>query len=189
MIKYILLMGCMIVPAVANEDVNQNGIGNSVVYNGSKGPAVGPVSIDNDISSSSKSASFSEASAYSSNSSKSGVSINTNIPRTAPDVIMPALAAGINPCGGSRSVGGSGATFGFSIGSTARDKNCEVRALAQELAGMGYREAARQLLCQDKRVSAAYEAAGMPCSVIPQEAPKAEPVRSAVPHHMHKICK
>lgn len=99
-------------------------------------------------------------------SANNAIDVSAPPMKYAPDVLAPGLTAGINPCVGSVSGGGSGSVFGFVFGTTRRDKNCEMRAMAQQLAQMGQGEAARQLLCQDARVRAAYAAAGTPCDAV-----------------------
>ena len=55
--------------------------------------------------------------------------------------------------------------FGFSMGGTMRDMNCERIKLAKNLFDMGMKVAAVATLCQDERVFAAMMAAGTPCPV------------------------
>ena len=55
--------------------------------------------------------------------------------------------------------------FGFSMGGTMRDMNCERIKLAKNLFDMGMKVAAVATLCQDDRVFAAMIAAGTPCPV------------------------
>jgi len=55
--------------------------------------------------------------------------------------------------------------FGFSMGGTMRDMNCERIKLAKNLFDMGMKVAAVATLCQDERVFAAMLAAGTPCPV------------------------
>jgi hypothetical protein len=55
--------------------------------------------------------------------------------------------------------------FGFSMGGTMRDLNCERIKLAKNLFDMGMKVAAVATLCQDERVFAAMNAAGTPCPV------------------------
>ena len=57
------------------------------------------------------------------------------------------------------------AWFGFSIGKTIEDKNCERLKLARSLYGMGMKVASVSLLCQDVRVFKAMEQAGTPCPI------------------------
>lgn len=55
--------------------------------------------------------------------------------------------------------------FGFSMGGTMRDMNCERIKLAKNLFDMGMKVAAVATLCQDERVFSAMMAAGTPCPV------------------------
>jgi hypothetical protein len=55
--------------------------------------------------------------------------------------------------------------FGFSMGGTMRDLNCERIKLSKNLFDMGMKVAAVATLCQDERVFAAMMAAGTPCPV------------------------
>jgi hypothetical protein len=55
--------------------------------------------------------------------------------------------------------------FGFSMGGTMRDMNCERIKLSKNLFDMGMKVAAVATLCQDERVFAAMLAAGTPCPV------------------------
>jgi hypothetical protein len=55
--------------------------------------------------------------------------------------------------------------FGFSMGGTMRDMNCERIKLSKNLYDMGMKVAAVATLCQDERVFAAMIAAGTPCPV------------------------
>jgi hypothetical protein len=55
--------------------------------------------------------------------------------------------------------------FGFSMGGTMRDMNCERIKLSKNLYDMGMKVAAVATLCQDERVFAAMLAAGTPCPI------------------------
>lgn len=79
------------------------------------------------------------------------------------------LVAGTNTCMGSTTAGGQGMTFGISIGSTWEDDGCTRRSNAATLFSLGQTPAAVALMCQDKAVAKAMEAAGTPC---PGTAPK-----------------
>lgn len=70
------------------------------------------------------------------------------------------LTASNGTCMGSTSAGGQGMTFGFSIGSTWKDSDCNRRYNAQALAAVGQAKAAIALLCQDKDIRKAMEDAG-----------------------------
>ena len=72
-------------------------------------------------------------------------------------------AAGIEACLGSASVGGSGAGFGLTIGSTLVDRGCELRLYSRALYAMGYKRAATELLCNDPDVARALAEDGYIC--------------------------
>lgn len=79
------------------------------------------------------------------------------------------LTAGFDTCMGSSTAGAQGIGFGISLGSTWTDKNCVRLKNARELASMGYSKASVQLLCQNKDIAEAMEAAGTPCVAIKEE--------------------
>jgi hypothetical protein len=58
-------------------------------------------------------------------------------------------------CMGSASAGGSGATFGFSLGGTTIDEGCNARADSRHLWSMGLHEAATKRLCSQPKMAAA----------------------------------
>ena len=72
--------------------------------------------------------------------------------RTVPGVIAPALAAGVNSCAVSASVGGSVLGTGLTGGAAWSDKSCERRAEAAALAGLGYPDLAMRHLARDPEV-------------------------------------
>ena len=72
--------------------------------------------------------------------------------RTVPGVIAPALAAGVNSCAVSASVGGSVLGTGITGGAAWSDKSCERRAEAAALAGLGYPDLAMRHLARDPEV-------------------------------------
>jgi hypothetical protein len=93
--------------------------------------------------------------------------------RQAPAVVAPGLtAAGIEACLGSVSVGGSGAGFGLTVGSTTLDKGCNIRLYARTLNALGYRTAATQMLCYDPEVAGALAIQGIRCEVGPLAVPQ-----------------
>lgn len=73
------------------------------------------------------------------------------------------LAASNGTCMGSSSVGGQGAAFGISFGTTWRDSDCDMRYDAQALQSVGMADAAVARLCQKAEIASAMEAAGTPC--------------------------
>lgn len=66
-----------------------------------------------------------------------------------PTQYTPALAASFAGCMGSTSVGAAWAGFGLSGGKTLTDAQCERRANAEMLNGLGERATAVQLMCAD----------------------------------------
>lgn len=76
------------------------------------------------------------------------------------------LVASEDTCMGSRGAGVQVASFGVSVATTWEDQNCRRLKNARELARLGYREAAVQLLCMDDEVYAAMERAGTPCEGV-----------------------
>lgn len=88
---------------------------------------------------------------------------------TAPPVQAPGLAAaGIEVCLGSSSAGISVLGGGFSLGSTTKDDDCNIRLYARQLHAMGLKNAAIILQCLNPQVNYAMAAAGTPCPVPPQ---------------------
>lgn len=79
----------------------------------------------------------------------------------------PALAA--HNCLGSASGGAQGAAFGFSIGSTKLDQDCNARADADALSRMGKPRAALARLCQREDIAKAIEASGEQCPTKPAQ--------------------
>lgn len=91
-------------------------------------------------------------------------SIQVNDSRDTPPAIAPGLAASNEACMGSSSAGGSAAVFGFSIGTTWKNADCERRMNAKTIAALGDTEAAKALLCTDPKIAAAYASVKRPCS-------------------------
>jgi len=75
------------------------------------------------------------------------------------------VAAGNEMCVGSVSAGGQGAAFGFSIGSTVKDKDCIRRKDARFIANLGFRKAACELMAQKDSVANAFASAGYDCDM------------------------
>ena len=71
-----------------------------------------------------------------------------------------------SPCVIGSSVGIAGMGWGFSGGSGHKDDGCERRAAAALMHSFGHAEAAREVLCVDPTVAAAYARAGMPCRAV-----------------------
>lgn len=76
------------------------------------------------------------------------------------------LVAGSDTCMGSTSAGGQAVSFGFSFGTTWKDKNCMRLKNARELYNMGLRSASTQLMCLDADVRKAMAAANTPCEDV-----------------------
>lgn len=106
-----------------------------------------------------------------SSGSSNTVTNQINEPRQTPAAIAPGLAASSEACMGSSSVGGSGAMFGFSVGTTWKNADCERRQYAKTMAALGDMDAAKAMLCMDEKVNAAYANAGHPCKSMAE--PKA----------------
>lgn len=91
--------------------------------------------------------------------------------RTAPTVYAPSVVGG-NLC----AVGASGAASflggGFALGATWESKNCEIRQRAALLFNMGFKGAAKELMCNNKEDYDAFKTAGEPCAVRPDWEPK-----------------
>lgn len=71
-----------------------------------------------------------------------------------------------SPCVIGSSVGIAGMGWGFSGGSGHKDDGCERRAAAALIHSFGHAEAAKEVLCVDPIVAAAYARAGMPCKAV-----------------------
>ena len=102
-----------------------------------------------------------------------------SIPDRVPDVIPPALTTTLSEtCMGSSSAGGSGVGFGISLGTTWTDENCVRRLNARQMAALGDQNAAKELLCDDPKMAAAYARAGKPCAATRAAAKKAAALRA-----------
>lgn len=85
--------------------------------------------------------------------------IRTTVPAISPGLV----AAGVHSCAGSASAGIGATGWGFGIGSTYEMKECNRRAYASALAGLGHRSAALDLVCLNKEVRASLNATGIVC--------------------------
>jgi len=85
-------------------------------------------------------------------------------------------------------VGASGAVqtqiFGFSMGSTTVDLNCERLKLSKTLYDMGMKVAAVATMCQDRRVWDAMISAGTPCPIDGKIGAEAKEIWDANPHRI-----
>ncbi|MDM7853185.1 hypothetical protein [Pseudochrobactrum kiredjianiae] len=85
--------------------------------------------------------------------------IRTTVPAISPGLV----AAGVHSCAGSASAGIGATGWGFGIGSTYEMRECNRRAYASALAGLGHRSAALDLVCLNKEVRASLNATGIVC--------------------------
>lgn len=83
---------------------------------------------------------------------------------TTASAIAPGLtAAGVHSCAGSTSAAGGGTGFGFSFGTTYEMVECNRRAYAATLQGMGQNAAALALICNNAEVQNALNLTGVVC--------------------------
>lgn len=107
--------------------------------------------------------------------------------RTASSAIAPGLIASGLSCSGSAVAGGAGGGWGISLGITKQDKDCNIREDAKYVHGVtGDQGAAKEVLCDNPRIRAAFARAGRPCaadmttySSVRQAAPEPQRVSSA----------
>lgn len=85
--------------------------------------------------------------------------IKTTVPAFAPGLV----AAGVHSCAGSTSVGVGATGWGLGFGSTYEMRECNRRAYAAALLGMGQNGAALDLICLNKEVRASLNATGVFC--------------------------
>ncbi|MGH7120985.1 MAG: hypothetical protein ACREFP_18690 [Acetobacteraceae bacterium] len=95
-----------------------------------------------------------------------------------PDVIPPSWG-GQNTCAVGASGGVAVAGFGVSFGGMWSDSGCERRNSAVVLYQMGEHKAAVALMCQDRHVAEAMQAAGDPCPGATPAVSRAAPPRAA----------
>ena len=100
----------------------------------------------------------------------------TTTVKMAPAITAPNMTTTLTEtCMGSSTVGGAGVGFGVSLGTTWTDVDCVRRLNAREIASFGDKEAAKELLCINPDVAAAYAAAGRPCRIA--AAPSTQPAK------------
>lgn len=104
---------------------------------------------------------------------------NTDIPVST--AYAPSLTSSNDTCMGSSSLGGQGAGFGISLGSTWEDEDCRRRKNARFLYNVGSKASAIALMCEDTEVANAIMKSGthaekMACSGGTMEV---EPVQRA----------
>jgi len=85
--------------------------------------------------------------------------IKTTVPAFAPGLV----AAGVHSCAGSTSVGVGATGWGLGFGSTYEMRECNRRAYAAALLGMGQNRAALDLICLNREVRASLNATGVVC--------------------------
>jgi hypothetical protein len=96
----------------------------------------------------------------------STVTGTTTVDRTPGTAVSPSIVINNQDvCTTGISGAAQTAWFGFSMGKTIEDKNCERLKLARSLYGMGMKVASVSLLCQDVRVFQSMEMAGTPCPI------------------------
>lgn len=80
------------------------------------------------------------------------------IPKPVPNAIAPSYGVyNNNSCLKPGGVAGSGSGFGFSLGGTKEDKNCEIRMMSDQLMRYGLEAEAIQTLCQSEYMRKAAE--------------------------------
>lgn len=80
------------------------------------------------------------------------------IPKPVPNAIAPSYGVySNNSCLKPGGVAGSGSGFGFSLGGTKEDKNCEIRMMSDQLMRYGLEAEAIQTLCQSEYMRKAAE--------------------------------
>ncbi|HEV2560482.1 MAG TPA: hypothetical protein VGU45_17810 [Microvirga sp.] len=83
---------------------------------------------------------------------------------TTASAIAPGLtAAGVHSCAGSASLGVGGTGFNFGVGSTYEMIECNRRAYAATLVGIGQNAAALAMICNNPEVQAALNVTGVIC--------------------------
>lgn len=99
---------------------------------------------------------------------------------TTASAIAPGLtAAGVHSCAGSTSAAGGGTGFGFSFGTTYEMQECNRRAYAATLMGMGQNAAALALVCNNSEVQNALNLTGVVCPQQRQQQVAAQQVQAA----------
>lgn len=114
------------------------------------------INTDNNANSNSQSGATAIAIGSSNNSPSR---IRTTVPAISPGLV----AAGVHSCAGSASAGIGATGWGFGIGSTYEMRECNRRAYASALAGLGHRNAALDLVCLNKEVRSSLNATGIIC--------------------------
>lgn len=111
--------------------------------------------------------------------SSSGVSISSRSAKNASSAIAPGLIASGLSCSGSAAAGGAGGGWGFSLGITKPDDNCDAREDAKYMQGVtGDIGAAKERLCDNSKIRAAYARAGRPCAADVRYVAQRQPTRT-----------
>jgi hypothetical protein len=85
--------------------------------------------------------------------------------RNVPNVYAPPIYPTAQ-CMGSSAIGGSGAGFGFSIGSSWRDDECGIRETAHSFQKLGLQDDGLAVLCTSKYAAAAPSCKAKPAAVV-----------------------
>jgi hypothetical protein len=110
------------------------------------------------------------------NTNESGT-INQNI-KAPPQIYVPNIVTG-NACALGASAGASWMGAGFAVGGSWESMQCERRQQAALLHNAGYKEASRELMCDQREVYEAMKRAGTPCLQRPDWEPKGAVVQAA----------
>lgn len=88
--------------------------------------------------------------------------------KSVPNAIAPSLTTTLTEtCMGSSTGAVSVMGMGVSGGTTWKDEECVRRLNARELAALGEKDAAKELMCGNPEVYAVYKALGRPCKMTP----------------------
>jgi hypothetical protein len=103
--------------------------------------------------------------------------------KSVPNVAAPAMTTTLTEtCMGSISGGVSVLGIGATLGTTYTDDNCVNRLNSREVYGQGYKDAAREVLCQNPVVREAFKNTNNPCFLDRPRQGAAAPVSNATQH-------
>ena len=157
-----IALALMVSNSYARNDGGENGAGciNNCGNGGGGGqePPVVTNPINNEPSASAGAGAVDGNTSTNSNSTTINSTSNVDYSKFVPNAYAPPLATG--HCMGSASAGGSGAGFGFSLGKTYIDENCNARYDAILLHEFGLGQEAILRLCQQPKMA---EALGKYC--------------------------
>jgi hypothetical protein len=91
--------------------------------------------------------------------------------RNAPTVYAPPVSGG-NPCTLAVSGGASFLGWGAAAGGTFVDQDCADRQKIAMIWNAGFKEASKELMCNDHKTYNAFKSVGQPCAVRPDWEPK-----------------